>query len=196
MRHNKHRFSLGVKAAHREALMANLATALITHGKITTTLAKAKALAPFVAKIITLAKKAHALEKIPAMHKRRLAYARIRDIEAVDLLFDETVNQFLKRLGGYTRIYKLGARRGDGAEMGIIEFVAEDSKPYPKTKAASKPSKKAAPKKAKVVEEVAPKKTAPKKAKVVEEVAPKKATPKKTAPKKAKVVEEVASKEA
>jgi len=97
MRHRKHSNQLGVKKEHREALLANLSTALITHGKIKTTLKKAKALRPFVEKVITLAKKG-------SLHNRRLAISRVRDTGAVHELFEEKVEQFRDRNGGYTRI--------------------------------------------------------------------------------------------
>jgi len=148
MRHNKHRHILGVKSAHRVALMANLASSLIIHGRIQTTLAKAKALRPFVEKIITLAKKAKSSEnKATAIHYRRQAIAKIRSTEAVAILFNEKVDQFMDRQGGYTRIYKMGPRIGDAAEMGLIELIAADDEGYSKPKAkkaASKSKKKTA----------------------------------------------------
>jgi large subunit ribosomal protein L17 len=104
--------------------MANLATALIYHDRIETTLVKAKALKPFVEKIITLAKKASALEdKAQKLHLKRLAMAKVRNKAAVDLLFTEKVKAFLARSGGYTRIYKLGNRVGDAADVALICFV-------------------------------------------------------------------------
>ena len=142
MRHRKHSNQLGVKKEHREALLANLSTALITHGKIKTTLKKAKALRPFVEKVITLAKKG-------SLHNRRLAFARVRDTGVVHELFEEKVEQFRDRNGGYTRIYKLGARRGDAAEMALIELIDADDEGYGKK---SKP-KSGAKKKAKVAVE-------------------------------------------
>ncbi|HEX2099876.1 MAG TPA: 50S ribosomal protein L17 [Candidatus Synoicihabitans sp.] len=136
MRHNKHRQSLGVTREHREAMLSNLAVALITHGRIQTTLTKAKALRPFVEKVITKAKKAAArTEKKDKLHLRRLALQDVRDPVAVDLLFDEKVTEFANRPGGYTRIYKLGAQRqGDAAEMALIEFVKADDPGYKKSK--------------------------------------------------------------
>ena len=124
MRHLKHHFQLGVKQEHRKALMANLASQLFLHGKIKTTVIKAKALRPFAERIITLAKSA-ALAEAPEqkLHYRRLAIARIRNEQAVKKLFDELVEQFLKRNGGYTRIYKLMSRVGDGAPMALIQLV-------------------------------------------------------------------------
>lgn len=133
MRHRKHSNQLGVKKEHREALLANLSTALITHGRITTTLKKAKALRPFVEKVITLAKKGD-------LHNRRIAISRVRDKDAVHLLFDEKVEEFRDREGGYTRIYKLGTRRGDAAEMALIELINGDDEGYAKK---SKPKSKA-----------------------------------------------------
>jgi large subunit ribosomal protein L17 len=155
MRHGKHNHILGVKKEHREALLANLAVALITHGKIETTLAKAKALRPFIEKIITLAKRADRVEVVEQkLHFRRLAIARVRDVAAVRVLFDERVAEFLKRNGGYTRIYKLIPRRGDASPMAIIEFVLADDTGYKKTRRrkTKKTQSKAIPEPAGVVE--------------------------------------------
>ena len=128
MRHLKHHFQLSVKQEHRKSLMANLASQLFLHEKIKTTLIKAKALRPFSERIITLAKHAALSEKPEQkLHYRRLAIARIRNEAAVKKLFDETVSQFLKRDGGYTRIYKLMSRVGDGAPMALIQLVEAPS---------------------------------------------------------------------
>ncbi len=135
MRHLKHRNQLGVKKEHRAALIANLASALIKEGRITTTLKKAKALRPFAEKLVTLAKKG-------TLHHRRLAVARIRDREAVRVLFDEKVEDFRSRNGGYTRIYKIGTRIGDAAETALIEWVGADEAGHKSTR--RKPAKKAA----------------------------------------------------
>jgi len=155
MRHQKHRHQLGVKTAHRSALMANLATALFTHGRIQTTLAKAKALRPFSEKLITLAVKAANTED-PAkkLHFRRLAIARLRDKDAAKKLFEERVSEFTGRNGGYTRIYKLVPRLGDAADMAIIELIAGDDEGYAKPK-RSKAKKSKAKTKAAPVEEAA-----------------------------------------
>lgn len=144
MRHRKHKFQLNVKREHREAIMASLATALFTHGRIQTTLTKAKALRPYAEKIITYAKKAALTEDAAAkVHYRRLAIAKIHDVEAAKKLFTERATEFLKRPGGYTRIYKLGARIGDAAETALIELVAGSDEGYKKvTKKA--PAKKTA----------------------------------------------------
>jgi len=138
MRHRKHNHQLGVKSAHRVSLVANLSCSLIEHGRIKTTLAKARALRPAVEKLITLAKKAHGSEdSARKMHFRRLAIARLRNKKAVTKLFDELVNQFVSRKGGYTRIYKLALPRlGDAADMALIEFVEEAPKKKPKKKKA------------------------------------------------------------
>ena len=144
MRHNKRKHKLGVSGPHRSAMMGNLMTALITHGRIETTISKARALRPVIEKIITLAKKAEkANDAARKLHYRRLAIARVRDKNAVAKLFDELVTEFTDRNGGYTRIYKLGQRIGDAAEMGLIEFVDGNDEGYSK-----KPKKKAAKKKA------------------------------------------------
>lgn len=141
MRHSKRRHILGVSGPHRSALLGNLSVALITHGRIKTTLAKAKGLRPFIEKVITLAKKAHqANDAARKLHFRRLAIARVRDKKAVAELFDTKVEEFINRPGGYTRIYKLGQRVGDAAEMALIELINASDEGYPKpSKKASKP---------------------------------------------------------
>jgi large subunit ribosomal protein L17 len=143
MRHRKHNHQLGVKSAHRVSLVANLSCSLIEHGRIKTTLAKARALRPAVEKLITLAKKAHGSEdSARKMHYRRLAIARLRNKKAVTKLFDELVSQFVARKGGYTRIYKLALPRlGDAADMALIEFVEEAPKKKSKKKKASSKAK-------------------------------------------------------
>jgi len=129
MRHRKHRQQLGVKKEHRSALLANLASSLIKKGRIRTTTTKAKALRPFIEKIITLTKQG-ADKRI---HQRRLAQARLRDPLAVKKLFDERATEFAARSGGYTRIYKLALPRlGDAADMAIIEFVGAGDTGYQK----------------------------------------------------------------
>ena len=130
-------------------MLGNLAVALITHGRIQTTLTKAKALRPFIEKVITLAKKAEAAnDSARKLHFRRLAIARVRDKQAVAKLFDELVGEFTERNGGYTRIYKLGQRIGDAAEVGMIELIDGNDEGY-----AKKPAKKASKKAAEKVEE-------------------------------------------
>ncbi len=151
MRHSKRKHKLGVSGPHRSAMMGNLAVALIQHGRIETTLPKARALRPFIEKIITLAKKAEkANDAARKLHFRRLAIARVRDKAAVAKLFDELVTEFTERNGGYTRIYKLGQRVGDAAEMGLIELIDGNDEGYnkkPKKKAAKKAAKKKVAKK-------------------------------------------------
>jgi large subunit ribosomal protein L17 len=163
MRHNKHHASLGVTREHREAMLSNLAASLILHGRIQTTLTKAKALRPFIEKVVTKAKKAAAkTEKKDAIHLRRLALADVRDENAITKLFNETHKEFTNRSGGYTRIYKLGARRqSDAAELALIEFVKADDPGYKKSKGrkAAKPRKNAGKKAA---AEAAPAVEAPK----------------------------------
>lgn len=123
MRHQKHRSQLGVKKEHRQALLANLAAALFTHGRIETTVTKAKALRPFAERIITMAKEAHSAEKPRANYLRRLAIARVRNPDAIDMLFSKRAVQFVDRPGGFTRIHKLGARLGDATEMAQISMI-------------------------------------------------------------------------
>ena len=148
MRHNKHHASLGVTREHRESMLSNLAAALITHGRIQTTLAKARALRPFIEKVITKAKHAASKEaKRDAVHLRRLALRDVRDEDAVTLLFNDKYKEFENRAGGYTRIYKLGPQRlGDAAEMALIEFVKADDTGYKKSKGRRSSSKARKPK--------------------------------------------------
>ncbi len=150
MRHNKHHASLGVTREHRKAMLSNMGASLIKHGRIETTLTKAKALRPFIEKVITKAKHAAAAaEKKDAIHLRRMALKDIRDESAVTVLFNEKAAQFAKRAGGYTRIYKLGPQRiGDAAEMAIIELIGAEDEGYSKSRGKKKAAKKPAGKKA------------------------------------------------
>jgi large subunit ribosomal protein L17 len=107
---------LGGSPSHQKLLMANLATDLVMHEKVTTTVAKAKAVRPFAEKLITRARKGD-------LHARRVVLKTITDKAAVAKLFDELAPRYEGRPGGYTRITKLGPRRGDGAEEAIIELV-------------------------------------------------------------------------
>jgi large subunit ribosomal protein L17 len=141
MRHNKHHASLGVTIEHRRAMLSNLAASLIEHGRIQTTLTKAKALRPFIEKVITKAKHAAAVPQengktaARAIHLRRLVLSDVRNEDAVTKLFNEIYKEFTNRNGGYTRIYKLGAQRqSDAAELALIEFVKADDQGYKKSK--------------------------------------------------------------
>ena len=150
MRHLKHRHQLGVKKEHRQAIMASLTSALFRHDRIQTTIGYAKALRPFAEKVITLAKKAAETEDTAKkLHLRRQALSKVRDESAVHFLFADKVQKFLKRQGGYIRIYKLVPRVGDAAEMAIVELIEADDEGYKKAKApAKKTAKKTATKKA------------------------------------------------
>jgi large subunit ribosomal protein L17 len=122
MRHLKAGRKLGRNASHRQALMRNLARALFEHGRIITTVEKAKELRPFAEKLITLAKKG-------TLHARRLAVARLHDKAAVSRLFNEIGPRFADRPGGYTRIIKRHERRlGDGGRTAFIELLKEGEK--------------------------------------------------------------------
>jgi large subunit ribosomal protein L17 len=116
MRHRKAGRQLRRTSEQKLALMRNLATSLIEHGAIETTEAKAKELRPFVEKLITKA-------RTGTLHARRLAGIHIHKRAASDKLFQEIGPRFAKRAGGYTRILKVGHRKGDGAEMARIELV-------------------------------------------------------------------------
>ncbi len=138
--------------------MANMAQALLKHDQIKTTLPKAKALRPYVEKIITLAKRAQTSTPERALFLRRLAIAKVRDKAIVKTLFDEKVSEFMERPGGYTRIYKLGTRTGDAAEMAVIQLIPASDEGYgKKRKPASAKKVKAASEQAaeEVVEEAA-----------------------------------------
>ncbi|MDP9822041.1 large subunit ribosomal protein L17 [Nocardioides massiliensis] len=128
---------LGGSPAHQRLMLANLATALFEHGSITTTEAKARTLRPYAERLITRAKKGD-------LHSRRLVLRTIRDKGVVHLLFTEIAPSFSERPGGYTRITKLGPRKGDNAPMAVIELVTEAYEPKASsTKAA--PAAAAAP---------------------------------------------------
>jgi len=116
LRHRRAGKKLGRDSAHRKALYSNLAGALIEHGRIKTTQAKAKAVKPFAEQMITLGKRGD-------LHARRLALAELRSQDVVHQLFAEVGPRFADRPGGYTRIVKLGPRLGDSADMVYLELV-------------------------------------------------------------------------
>lgn len=119
MRHARAGKKLGRDAAHRRALYSNLAGALITHGRIETTEAKAKAVRPYAERMITLGKRGD-------LHARRQAMAELRSNDVVHKLFADVAPRFAERDGGYTRIVKLGPRQGDAASMALLELVDFD----------------------------------------------------------------------
>ncbi len=190
MRHGKSYRKLGRTSSHRAALLRNQLASVIEHERIITTLPKAKELRPIVEKTVTLGKE-------DSVHNRRLAAASLQRDELVAKLFEKIGPRFSARPGGYTRIVKLGARRGDDAERAILEFVdyelktSEAAKPAA-GKAKAAPKKKAAKTEGESVEtegeepekkpakKPAAKKAAPKK----KEAKPKAAASKKAAPKK------------
>ncbi len=119
MRHGVSGRKLGVTSTHRIAMLRSMATSLIKHEQITTTLPKAKELRPYVERIITLGKRGD-------LHARRQAYAQIRDERVVDKLFTTIAERYKARAGGYTRVLKAGMRYGDAASMAVIELVERD----------------------------------------------------------------------
>lgn len=198
MRHLKSGRKLGRTAAHRKALFRNMVTALIRRERIRTTLAKAKELRSHAEKTITLGKKG-------TLHAKRLARKVVVEKEAFSKLFGPLSERYAKRDGGYTRIIKIGHRRGDDAPMAFIELVdREDEAPVAKAKAekkaapkkttAKKPEKKAEAKsekekKTETKKKPAEAKKADKKKTETKKAAPKKAAakkPAKTTPKKKK----------
>ena len=143
MRHNKKFNHLGRKAAHRHAMLSNMACSLIMHKRISTTLAKAKALRMYVEPLLT-----HAKEDSTA--NRRLVFAKLKQKTVVTELFQNVAEKIANRPGGYTRILRTGFRLGDAAEMCIIELVDYNENMLKAPKAAKKTTrragKKAAPK--------------------------------------------------
>lgn len=144
MRHRKSGRKLGVTTKHRKAMFRNMATDLLRNGRINTTDTKAKEIRRVVEKLVTLGKNG-------SLHARRKALGYIRDRAVVEKLFSELAQRYMERPGGYTRIVKLGYRRGDNAPISLIELVTEEyktkrkrrkAKPKTATKAASKESSK------------------------------------------------------
>ena len=130
---------LGGSSSHQKAILANLATSLFEHGRIKTTEPKARALRPYAEKLITHAKKG-------TLHNRREVMKKIRDKDIVHVLFAEIGPFFADRDGGYTRIIKVEARKGDNAPMAVIELVREKTATAEATRAAKRAAKAAAPK--------------------------------------------------
>lgn len=131
MRHNKTINHLGRKSGHRKAMLSNMASSLILHKRIETTVAKAKALRVFVEPLITKAKD-------DTTHSRRTVFAYLKQKEAVSELFRTIAPKIADRPGGYTRILKLGFRQGDAADMAMIEFVDFNETILNATKAEAK----------------------------------------------------------
>lgn len=134
MRHLKSGYKLGRNPAHRKALLRNLAASVIEKNRVQTTLAKAKAVRPIVEKMVTLGKAGSLASK-----RRALSYLYKR--KTVQVLFDEVAPRFMDRNGGYTRIIKTDFRKGDGAEMAILEFtdyIFEDKSKKAKAKTKAK----------------------------------------------------------
>ena len=142
MRHNKAINHLGRKSGHRKALLANMATSLILHKRIQTTVAKAKALQVYIEPLVTKSKD-------DSTNSRRVVFSYLKNKEAVTELFRTIAPKIAERPGGYTRVLKTGFRQGDGAEMALIEFVdfneaALASAPKAAKKTTRRSSKKAA----------------------------------------------------
>jgi large subunit ribosomal protein L17 len=129
VRHQRAGKKLGRDSAHRKALYSNLAGALIEHGRIKTTVTKAKAVKPFAEQMITLGRRGD-------LHARRQATAFLRSRDVVHKLFAEVAPRYKDRPGGYARIIKIGTRPGDAAEMAYLELVEEELTPKPRRAAA------------------------------------------------------------
>ncbi len=121
MRHRRLKGKLGRNSSHRKAMMRNMVASLIYHERIRTTLPKAKELRKVFAHMVTLAKS-------ETLHARRQALQVVPDRKIVAKLFDTLASRYAKRQGGYTRIYKIGTRRGDAAQMALIELVDAEEK--------------------------------------------------------------------
>jgi large subunit ribosomal protein L17 len=117
VRHRKKGRQLSRTRSHKKATLRNLATSLFLHERIETTTAKAKELRPFAERLITLARRGD-------VHSRRLAAMKIQDRDVLGKLFDDIAPRYMERPGGYTRVLKLGNRKGDAAEMSLIELVS------------------------------------------------------------------------
>jgi large subunit ribosomal protein L17 len=137
MRHRVAHRKLGRVTPHRLALLRNLASALFERERIRTTLMKAKELRPYAERLITLARR-----EDDRLHARRLVLRDIHDTRVVRKLFDSLGARFAGRPGGYTRILRLGPRKGDGAEMAILELLGSEYKPAKKDEKAKKAAEK------------------------------------------------------
>src|SRR3954453_10632360 len=140
MRHQKKTIKLGRTAEHRKALLANQVCSLIEHERIKTTLAKAKAVRPLAERMVTLGKNG-------SLHARRTALAVLRQKNAVRKLFESIAPRSAERMGGYTRIVKLGPRKSDSAPIAFLEWV--DAAPVTEEKESKEPKKKGKEKPAK-----------------------------------------------
>jgi large subunit ribosomal protein L17 len=152
MRHNVAHRKLGRVTEHRLALLRNQAIALLRHERIETTMPKAKELRPFVERLITIARRGVAAGDAngKTLHARRLVLAELPDTEVVSKLFETLAPRFAERPGGYTRILRVGYRRGDSAEVAHVELVGSEYNPAAKV---DKDEAEGAPKKAKGVGE-------------------------------------------
>lgn len=176
MRHNKSFNHLGRQAGHRSAMLSNMATSLILHKRINTTVAKAKALKMYVEPLITKS-------KIDSTHSRRVVFSYLQNKDSVSELFRDIAVKVANRPGGYTRILKTGNRIGDNAEMCIIELVDYNESYTQERKTAAKPAAKSRRGgKKKSSEEVTPTVKATKKAEVVSETIVSEVAPETDAP--------------
>lgn len=155
MRHGKKFNHLGRTAAHRKAMLANMACSLIEHKRINTTVAKAKALKQFIEPLITKSKAENNQTTEKGTHNRRIVFSNLRSKYAVTELFGEVAEKVADRPGGYTRIIKLGNRLGDNADMAMIELV-DFNEVYNAGKAAKKTTRRSRRGGGKKVEAAAP----------------------------------------
>lgn len=155
MRHNKAINHLGRKSGHRKALLSNLANSLILHKRITTTVAKAKALKSYLEPLVTKSKD-------DSTHSRRVVFSYLKDKTAVAELFRTIAPKIADRPGGYLRVLHVGFRQGDGAEMALIEFVDFNEAALESKKETKKTTRRSRAKKAEAPVAEAPVEEAPK----------------------------------
>ena len=155
MRHNKAINHLGRKSSHRKAMLANMATSLIMHKRITTTLAKAKALKSYVEPLITKSKE-------DTTHSRRMVFSYLKNKEAIKELFGVVSAKIADRPGGYTRVLHLGFRQGDGSDMALIELVDFNEAALATNKEEKKSTRRSRAKKAEAPAEAPAQEEAPK----------------------------------
>ena len=176
MRNSRGPRKLGRTTPHRKAMLRNLVTSVLEHERVTTTDARAKEIRPIAERIITYGKRGD-------LHSRRKALRIVRSRTVVGKVFDSVAKRFADRPGGYTRIIKLGRRRGDGAPLSIIELLPEKAREGASQKGARKGAKKGARKPDKKTQAKAPAKTKSKTGKAAPD---KTEAPKKSAPTKSR----------
>ncbi len=143
MRHQRATTKLGRTTSHRQAMLRNLVTSLILEERIITTVEKARYLRPFAERMVTLGKRSGEAKDV--LHARRQAASFLKSPDAVKKLFDKVSPRFGQRNGGYTRLTRLGFRKGDGAEVAMVEFIGSEIKKKKKEEKKKKKEQPATP---------------------------------------------------